>query len=444
MRATRTLIVIAAAQALATVCFAQAVYPVTEKMKAVIKKTESFGLKKYPISMWNYTNLKEHGEHMTEAEMQSLAEAGVTVPQSPSFDPNDPAQKAHMLKMLDWAAKRDMKLILWDPRAMGQFGKDGKPPADYATGVKAAVADFGKHPGLFGFFVGDEGGGDAFYECQRIQKEIAPHLFPFYNHLPAIAPNWDKYLDRYMQLSHADLLGYDCYMQMHMEGHGIDPYYDNLRIYREASLRHGVPFWNTALSLGHMMYRQPSRTDFRWQLNTSVASGANGMVWFFWYLPGGSGDTGMAPVDEDWEKTQTYRDLRSVQNRFHKTYGGLFNHLVSTRVSFYPQAMGGGQAWKPNELVSAIWPAYDNNLPVLVGEFTDVEGKRYVMFVNNSQTKTDRILVKFPLKTKLYGYGNEGKESLANDGTENSEGFVTAWLWLGPGSEAVFRVELAK
>ena len=68
------------------------------------------------------------------------------------------------------------------------------------------------------------------------------------------------------------------------------------------------------------------------------------------------------------------------------------------------------------------------------------------MFVNNSQTKTDRILVKFPQKTKLYsfGYGSEGKESLANDGTENSEGFETTWLWLGPGSEAVFRVELAK
>ena len=114
---------------------------VTDKMKAIIKKNESFGLKKYPISIWNYTNLKDHGEYMTEAEMQSLADAGITVPQSPSFDPNDPAQIAHMLKMLDWAAKRDMKLILWDPRCMGQFGKDGKPPADYAVGVKAAVAD---------------------------------------------------------------------------------------------------------------------------------------------------------------------------------------------------------------------------------------------------------------------------------------------------------------
>jgi hypothetical protein len=349
-----------------------------------------------------------------------------------------------MLKMLDWAAKRDMKLILWDPRCMGQFGKDGKPPADYATGVKAAVADFGKHPGLFGFFVGDEGGGDAFAECQRIQKEIAPHLFPFYNHLPPIAPKWDKYLDKYMQLSGADILGYDCYMQMHMEGKGVDAYYDSLRIYREASLRHGVPFWNTALSLGHMMYRTPSLTDFRWQVNTSVAAGANGLVWFFWYLPDPGADTGVAPVNEFWEKTQTYRDLRTVQTRFHKTYGGLFNRLVSTRVSFFPAAMGGGEAWKPNELVSAIWPAYDNNLPVLVGEFTDIEGKRYVMFVNNSQTKTDRILIKFPLKTKLYSFGSEGKEALVNDGTENSDGFVTAWLWLSPGGETVFRVELGK
>jgi hypothetical protein len=438
--------VIAVAQAaLATVCFAQAVYPVTDNMKAIIKKTESFGLKKYPISIWNYTNLKDHGEHMTEAEMQSLADAGITLPQGPSFDPNDRAQKKHMLKMLDWAAKRDMKLILWDPRCMGQSDATGKKAKDgYREQVQAALKDFGKHPATFGFFIGDEGTNDGIYECQRIQNEMAPHLHSFFNHLPAIAPEWDKYLDKYMQASHSDILAYDCYMQMQMEGHGVGAYYDNLRIYREASLRHGVPFWNTALSLGHMMYRQPSRTDIRWQLNTSVASGANGMVWFFWYLPGAGLDTGIAPVDEFWEKTQTYDDMRHVQQRFHKVYGNLFNRLVSTRVSFYPKAMGGGETWKANELVSGIWPAYDGDLPVLIGEFTDIEGKRYVMFVNNSQTKTDRVLTKFPLKTKLYGFGSEGKESLVNDGKENSDGFVTAWLWLPPGGETIFRVELDK
>jgi len=414
-------------------------------LNAILKKNESFGLKKYPISIWNYTDLKIHGKHMDEAEMQSLADVGMTVPQSPNFDPKDPAQKAHILKMLDWAAAREMKLILRDPRCMGQIAADGKPPADYAVGVREAVADFGKHPGLFGFFVGDEGGGDAFAECQRIQKEIAPHLFPFYNHLPAIAPNWDKYLDKYMQLSNSDILGYDCYMQMHFTDFqgGMDAYYDNLRIYREASLRHGVPFWNTALSLGHMMYRTPSRTDLRWQLNTSVAAGANGMVWFFWYMDSPGPDIGIPPVDEFWEKTQTYYDMRHVQQRFHKTYGGLFNRLVCTRVSFFSKTYGGGEVWKPNDLVLDIWPAYDNKLPVLVGEFTDNEGNRYVMFVNNSQTQTDRILVKFALKTKLYsyGYGSEGKEGLVNDGSQPDADCIPVWLFLGPGGETVFRVE---
>jgi hypothetical protein len=328
---------------------------------------------------------------------------------------------------------------------MGQIDKDGKPPADYATGVKAAVADFGNHPGLFGFFVGDEGGGDVFAECQRIQKEIASHLFPFYNHLPAIAPEWDKYLDKYMRLSNSDILGYDCYMQMHCTDAkgGIEAYYDNLRIYRAASLRHGVPFWNTVLSLGHMMYRTPSRTDFSWQLNTSVAAGANGMVWFFWYMDSPGPDIGVPPVDEFWEKTSTYYDLRHVQNRFHKTYGDLFNRLVSTRVSFFPNAMGGGEAWKPNDLVLDIWPAYNNSHPVLVGEFTDLEDRRYVMFVNNSQTTPDRVLIKFPLKTKLYSYsyGSEGKEVLVNDGSHPDTDCVPAWLFLAPGGETVFRVE---
>ena len=120
------------------------------KIESILKKNASFGLKKYPVGIYNYLNLKSHAKHMTRDEMQALADAGVTVPHSPGFEPDDPAQISHMLKMLDWAAERDMKLILWDPRCMGKMEKDGKPPADYATGVKAAVKDFGKHPGLFG------------------------------------------------------------------------------------------------------------------------------------------------------------------------------------------------------------------------------------------------------------------------------------------------------
>jgi hypothetical protein len=40
-------------------------------MKALLEKIQSLGLKRFPISFWSYTNLTEHGEHMTEAEVES-------------------------------------------------------------------------------------------------------------------------------------------------------------------------------------------------------------------------------------------------------------------------------------------------------------------------------------------------------------------------------------
>ncbi len=448
---SRRLIVTAATlMGFAGLCFAQPVFPVTEKMKAIIKKTESFGLKKYPISMWNYQSLEKQGEHMTEADMQLLAEAGITVPQSPYFDPDKPADKAHMLKMLDWAAKRDLKMIFCDPRCLGMHEKAGKPPANYAEGVKKALADFGKHPALFGFFIGDEPGGEymeALAECQRIQKTLAPNLHSFLNHLPAIGPDWGKFLDQYVQLSNTDIIGYDRYTQMNSIDvqAGINTYYESLRVYREASLRHGVPFWNTLLSTGHYLYKVPNLDEFRWQVNTSLASGANGLVWFFWY-PGLFENYRLSPIDEFWETTDTYKHIRRVQNAFHKTYGDLFNRLVSTRVTFFPEAMGGGETWKPNELLGGLWPAYDNNHTLLLGEFTDAQGRRYLMVVNNSQFRSERVLMKFPSKAKLYTYryGSEGKEHLITDAPESKDGFVETWTWLGPGQETLYRVELAK
>ncbi|MCY2925838.1 MAG: hypothetical protein NT031_10430, partial [Planctomycetota bacterium] len=261
------------------------------KIAEILKKKAALGLKKYPVGIYNYLNLTDHGSHMTEAETESLADAGITVPHSPTFDPADPAQIAHMLKMLDWAAARDMKLILWDPRCMGSM-KGLEAPAEYAAGVKAAVKDFGQHPGLLGFFIGDEPneeGMRACAACQRIQAEIAPHLHSVLNHEGAMGLGWGEYLDRYAQFSDADVISYDCYLQVQNPAvnrvRGIDRYYENLRIYREASLRNGIPFWNTVICIGHWMYSCPNLDEIRWQFNTSVAAGASGVSWFHWYLP---------------------------------------------------------------------------------------------------------------------------------------------------------------
>jgi len=426
-------------------------------VKAIIEKSKSFGLGKYPIGFWSYTNLNEHAPYMDEAEVEEWADAGFTVPQSPSFDPKKPAQVRHMRRLLDWAHARGMKLILCDPRGSARWEeRDGKlvVPTDYADGVRAAVAQFGDHPALFGFHVGDEPDApmkDAFFACYRIQKEVAPRLHPFANLLPyfpgiearAGADTWPNYLDEYCRESRADLICYDCYTQMWSGTRGWDHYFENLRLYREASLRNGVPFWNTALSVGHFAYRCPSYDDLRWQLNTTMASGAHGLMWFFYYMRQPHSNYRLSPVDEHWNRTQTYDDLRRIQKTFHRFYGDLFNRIVCTRVMFTGKAYGGGEAFRPGPLVSRVSPA---DAPALVSEFTDERGRRYVMLVNLDIAESRQIALTFPgEKVKVFSWNWQGKEqeggAYSHSGSRRDAEGLTIDHFLAPGQEAVYRVE---
>jgi hypothetical protein len=431
---------------------------VTDNMRAMIEKSQSFGLGKYPISFWNYTHLTAHGQHMTQAEVEMWADAGFTVPQSSNFDPKKPEQVAHMRRILDWAHERGMRLIVCDPRCYAKRSPEGKLiPDDYAAGVQAAVELFGDHPALFGFHVGDEPEADrklAFFESYRVQKQIAPHLHPFANLFPwylgveprAGTDTWPNYLDEFVTKSTADLICYDCYAQMKPGFEGWDTYYKNLRLYREAALRNGIPFWNTILCTGHWRYRCPNYDEMRWQFNTTLASGAHGILWFFYYMREPRSNYRLAPIDEHWDKTQLYDEIRRLQKGFHRRYGDLFTHLASTRVSFYPEPFGDGEVFSPNETVSRIH-AGDKD-PLLLGEFVDLQGRKYVMLVNNSMTEPFRVGITFPgASTKVYSWDWDGQEyeggAYSVNATERDETGLTIYHWLAPGQEAMYRVETA-
>jgi hypothetical protein len=48
--------------------------------------------------------------------------------------------------------------------------------------------------------------------------------------------------------------------------------------------------------------------------------------------------------------------------------------LAATRVSFYPEAFGGGQVFTPDGIVARILPDKADH-PLLVGEFVDLAGQ---------------------------------------------------------------------
>jgi len=428
-------------------------------LRAMLEKSASLGLTRFPIGFWSYTNLTDHGRYMDEAEVEEWADAGFTVTMSPSFDPANRDQVYRMRQLLAWAEKRQMKLILCDPRTYGPHHGGGTqvvPVApDHASKIAAALADFRNSAGVFGFEIGDEPNqynNDAYFDAYRMLKEAAPKLHPFMNLLPywhgaegyVGYPSWADYLDAAAKKSNADFLCYDCYAQMNPGTSGWDMYFENLRLYREAAQRNGVPFWTTILSVGHFNYRCPNYDELRWQFDTAICSGANGILWFFYYMREPHANYRLSPVDENWDRTQTYYDIRRFQKAFHRHYGDLFLRLAPTRVTFYPKPWGGGAAFTPNELVSKIELGEEHAL--LVGEFVDMEGRRYVMFVNNSTTESIHPTVTFPgPDAKIYSWDWSGKEyaggAYCADNVEQTSEGLRVGHWLAPGQEAVYRVD---
>ncbi len=420
--------------------------------EAILAKKESFGLAKFPIGFWNYTSLDKELAHQQEADVRQWAEAGFTMPKGPRFDAENPEQVTHIEKMLGWCEKYGMKMVVCDPRSRGP--REGALEADFAEGFREAVEDFGSYPALFGFFVSDEPGesnNEGTFEAYRIQKEIGGNLHPYLNLLPwwpgaeerVGYESWDRYLDDVYEKCNLDFYSYDCYTQMLPKG-GWERYYENLKIYRDASVRNGVPFWVTLLSVGHFSYRCPDYDRLRMQFTTALCAGASGIDWFFYYMRDPHQNYRFSPVDEFWETTRTYEDLRKIHGAFHKRYGDLFNKLVSTKVMFYPKGMGGFASFEPDETITGVRFANIEaqsrpNGSILLGQFIDKEKDKYVMIVNNTEEVSFEAEVKMGCENAITYIWNWEGEKVPDGRGEN--GVRTVRVWLAPGQEQVFKIE---
>lgn len=430
---------------------------VTASERKILAAKEAWRVSSYPIGFWNYLNLANpvHAAHQLEADVEQWHDAGFTLTFGPSFDPADEEQLARMHRLLDWAQQRGIKLILVDPR--GGAIADGETEEAYLAGFRKAVDEFGRHPAAFGFHIGDEPDAAAngrFLWTSRKQRELAPDLVPFINLLPwwegaeqrVGTGTWPEYLDRVVLEGDARLLCYDHYAQL-VDAGGVEGYFRNLKLYRDAAMRHEIPFWNTLGSVGHWLYREPDYNDMRWQFNTTVCSGAGGVLWFFYYMREPHENYRLSPVDEFWEPTRGYYDIRRVHRMFHQLYGDLFNRLVSTKVMFYPEGRGGFDAFQPDHLVKSVrfGPAGKaGDLPnsLMIGEFVDAAGTEYLMLVNNSPFNDVKISVELanPDEVEFFrrDWYHAGGENLldrwvSDDGNQMLEQF------LAPGQEIVLR-----
>ena len=411
----------------------------------------------FPVGFWGTQSIDD----VPLSDVADWEACGMTLTISPHYTPS-PERKKKVLALLDECHKHGIRLILSDSRTTWHGAS--ADPEDYRCRVAEAVSDFGNHPAVFGFHLGDEPKKEHFADIEAavpIQRELAPHLIPYLNHFPLWpgvnelfgSNSYEEWINDILPRFNLPLISFDNYTQMNPfgDGVGVDRYYTCLRYYSEAAKNMNVPFWSVVLSVGHFRYRCPNEDDIRWQLYTSVIHGAKGIIWFYYRMMRSHINYRNAPVNELGEKTETWTWLSRQMRLFHKTYGPLMMRLTHQGSWHFGRAYGGWPEWK-HKAIPLVWDFLSNHgLHGVISRFTDSEGNEYVAILNNDQKESGMFRMVFSQKVKrLWRICFGGVEHdvatdhgdavyIVNETPEKSS--ITVGTWLAPGQMEIYRLE---
>lgn len=285
--------------------------------------------------------------------------------------------------MLNAVKAAGLKAIVSDARVSG-YDWTRVDDAVARKNVASLVAQTGKNPAVYGYFLRDEPGADFFpglAKAASLVRELAPGKLPYMNCFPNYAENWQlgdsnypSYLEKFIDTIHPVALSYDNYSLMD-DGSLREGFWSNLEQMRSAAKKHGLPFWNTVLAVAHFNYREPGAADYRFQAWSTLVYGGRGICWFTYFAPQ-VGNYRMAPIDQFGNETVNWHNLQNVNLQVLKLAPVLLQ-LTSDAVYHIGLVPNGCHAPPPDSLVTGV--SGDN---FAVGDFTHSDGTRYVMIVN--------------------------------------------------------------
>ncbi len=340
---------------------------------------------------------------ITEARFREIAEAGIDVicPGNGAFD--GPAN----LKILDLAQKAGIRVAPFDMRAgMLIYIPDGTVGND---SIPDMVRDYKDHPAMAAYCLRDEPNAEMFPDLAesraKFQKLDPVHepiinLFPGYGSPAQFGvPDFRGYIREFLEQVQPAFLSYDHYPFREPQLGDTTDWYGDLKIVSEEAHRADTPFWIIIQSEGiHDYLRVPSRAEIFWQANTSLAYGAQGIMWFTYWTPQPDQnltdiEDGFKPpyyehhynamIDINGNRTEIYDYVREENAFLHLAGNALlgWNHVDTIHFK------NGEQVGQKSEL-SANPKGKDFNL--VVGTFEKAELRR-VLIVNDDLVASARF-----------------------------------------------------
>ncbi|HEX5470656.1 MAG TPA: hypothetical protein VFW73_02160 [Lacipirellulaceae bacterium] len=333
---------------------------------------------------------------------------------------------------LDACQAAGLKAIVSDPR-VGGYDWHHVDPKLARKQVEELVHQVRHQPAVYGYYLRDEPTASFFPGLATVGgiiKELHPGAWPYINLFPNYAapnqleaPSYDAYLEKFIAVCHPPILSYDHYAVL--EGGGLrGEYFANLESVRRAAVRHKLPFWQIVLSMGCLSYRIPTETDMRFQIYTSLAYGAHGLAYFKYFTPA-EGNFRNGPIDPFGHETTMWPILRRINLQVGKLAPTLLK-LTSDRVYHFGTVPAGCTGPDEQSLVKAIAGQ------MLVGDFTHVDGSRYVMIVNKDFKRSIPCFPQFRKPVSKLEFVSPYNGTLGT--------YAGEYVWLAPGQGVLLKL----
>jgi hypothetical protein len=260
-------------------------------------------------------------------------------------------------------------------------------------GLKAVVSMAGlpaeklpTNSACWGYYVADEPAPDSFpglrNHVDAIHK-VRPGKLAFINMYPNLVGTnyignqpYPAFIKQFIAEVRPDVLSMDHYPHFLPNADGRANYCENLDVMRAQSLAAGIPFWNFFNTMPYGDHSDPTEAQLRWQIYTSIAYGAKGVMYFcYWTPPGAEFPKGGAIISRQGKPTRHYDEARRI-NAAIKNLGPTLMKLTNTAVLHVGTENDAAVLLKGTPLRSITPGDY------LVGVFKHADGRRAVLLNN--------------------------------------------------------------
>jgi hypothetical protein len=251
----------------------------------------------------------------------------------------------------------------------------GQPPAQLPSDTSC-----------WGYFLADEPSPDSFAGLRKTVDSLRaarPGKLAYVNLYPNYVPAWAigktsyvAHVAQFVREVNPDVLSMDHYPHFLPNADGRAAYCENLQVMRQQSLAANLPFWNFFNTMPYGDHSDPTEAQLRWQVFTSVAYGAKGVMYFCYWTPAGAEfPKGGAIITREGKRTRHYEEAKRINGAV-RHFGPTLMQLTSTGVYRCEPKDDSAVALKGSPILSLSPGDY------LVGVFRHSDGRRAVLLNN--------------------------------------------------------------